>query len=86
VDANAKALGIGRPYLGRDPPHVGPIDGQEYISKRGVATDRKEAANVKPKKARAVASAKPSKAQAARLQKSSAKPQKSAQSAAKRTT
>ncbi|MGX4772169.1 hypothetical protein ACWAUC_20540 [Bradyrhizobium guangdongense] len=86
VDANAKALGIGRPYLGRDPPHVGPIDGQEYISKRGVATDRKEAANVKPKKARTVASAKPSKAQAARLQKSSAKPQKSAQSAAKRTT
>lgn len=86
VDANAKALGIGRPYLGRDPPHVGPIDGQEYISKRGLATDRKEAANVKPKKARTVASAKPSKAQAARLQKSSAKPQKSAQSAAKRTT
>ncbi|GGI27262.1 hypothetical protein GCM10010987_43520 [Bradyrhizobium guangdongense] len=86
VDANAKALGIGRPYLGRDPPHVGPIDGQEYISKRGLATDRKEAANVKPKKARVVASAKPSKAQAARLQKSLAKPQKSAQSAAKRTT
>ncbi|SFO81067.1 hypothetical protein SAMN05216330_104770 [Bradyrhizobium sp. Ghvi] len=86
VDANGKALGIGRPYLDRDPPHVGPIDGQEYISKRGVATDRKEAANGKPKKARAVASAKPSKAQAARLQKSSAKPQKSAQSSAKRTT
>ena len=54
VDANGKPLGIGRPYLGRDPPHVGPIDGQEYISKRGVATDRKEAANVKSKKARAV--------------------------------
>ncbi|MDA9431126.1 hypothetical protein [Bradyrhizobium sp. CCBAU 51627] len=86
IDANAKALGIGRPYLDRDPPHVGPIDGQEYISKRGVATDRKEAANSKPKKARVVASAKPPKAQAARVQKSSAKPQKSAQSAAKRTT
>jgi hypothetical protein len=86
VDANGKALGIGRPYLGRDPPHVGPIDGQEYISKRGVATDRKEAANSKPKKGRAVASVKPAKAQAARLQKSSAKPQKSAQSSAKRTT
>jgi hypothetical protein len=79
VDTNGKALGIGRPYLGRDPPHVGPIDGPEYISKRGVATDRKEAANAKPKKTRAVASAKPPKAPAA-------KPQKSAQSAAKRTT
>ena len=90
VDANGKALGIGRPYLGRDPPHVGPIDGAEYISKRGVATDRKEAANAKPKKARAVASAKPTskppKAQAAREQKSPAKPQKSAQSTGKRAT
>jgi len=86
VDTNGKALGIGRPYLGHDPPHVGPIDGPEYISKRGVATDRKEAASAKPKKARAVASAKPSKAQAAREPKSPAKPQKSAQSAAKRTT
>lgn len=86
VDANGKALGIGRPYLDRDPPHVGPIDGQEYISKRGVATDRKEAANIKPKKARAVASAKSPKARVARTQKSPAKPQKSAQSAAKRTT
>lgn len=86
VDANGKALGIGRPYLGRDPPHVGPIDGQEYVSKRGVATDRKEAANAKPKKVRAVASAKPPKAQAAREQKLRAKPQRAAQSAAKRTT
>lgn len=86
VDANSKALGIGRPYLGHDPPHVGPIDGPEYISKRGVATDRKEAANAKSKKARAVASGRPPKAQVAREQKSPAKPQKSAQSAAKRTT
>jgi hypothetical protein len=84
VDTNGKALGIGRPYLGRDPPHVGPIDGAEYISKRGVAT--KEAASVKSKKIRAVASAKPPKAQAAREQKSPAKPQKSAQSAGKRAT
>jgi hypothetical protein len=84
VDANGKALGIGRPYLGRDPPHVGPIDGQEYISKRGVAT--KVAAHVRPKKIRAAASAKPPKAQAAREQKSPAKPQKSAQSTGKRAT
>jgi hypothetical protein len=88
VDANGKALGIGRPYLGRDPPHVGPVDGPEYISRRGTA-DRKEAANVKPKKLRAVAGAKPpkaQKAQAAREQKSPARPQKSAQSTAKRAT
>jgi hypothetical protein len=85
VDANGKALGIGRPYLGRDPPHVGPIDGPEYISKRGTA-ERKEAANVKPRTIRAVASARPPKAQAAREQKVLAKPQKSAQSAAKRAT
>lgn len=76
VDANGKALGIGRPYLDRDPPHVGPIDGAEYISKRGVATDRKEAANTKPKKARAVASTKLSKAQPAREQKNPAKSKK----------
>ena len=86
VDANGKGLGIGRPYLGRDPPHVGPIDGLEYISKRGVATDRKEATNAKPRKVRAVASVKPPKAQAAREQKSPAKPQKSAQTIAKRAT
>lgn len=86
VDANGKAYGIGRPYLGRDPPHVGPIDGAEYISRRGVASDRKEAANAKPKKPRPVASSKPPKAHAARDQRSPAKPQKSAQSAVKPAT
>lgn len=35
VDTNGKDFGIGRPYLDRDPPHVGPMDGQEYVSKRG---------------------------------------------------
>ncbi|HXH47390.1 MAG TPA: hypothetical protein VNK51_26550 [Bradyrhizobium sp.] len=85
VDTNGKAYGIGRPYLGRDPPHVGPIDGAEYISKRGTA-DRKDVASAKPKKPRAVASAKPPKAHAAGDHKSPAKPQKSAQSAPKRAT
>jgi hypothetical protein len=83
IDANGKALGIGRPYLGRDPPHVGPIDGPEYISRRGVGTDRKEAANVKPKASRS-SGAKP--AQAAHKQTGPIKPQKSAQSTAKRST
>lgn len=85
VDANARPLGIGRPYLGRDPPHVGPVDGPEYISRRGTA-DHKEAASHKPKKPHTVASARAPKAQAAREQKVSAKPQKSAQSAAKRAS
>jgi hypothetical protein len=35
VDTNGKDFGVGRPYLDRDPPHVGPIDGQEYVSRRG---------------------------------------------------
>jgi hypothetical protein len=34
VDAHEKELGIGRPYLDRDAPHVGPIDGKEYFDKR----------------------------------------------------
>ncbi len=32
IDANGKEFGIGRPYLGRDPPHVAPIDGKEYAA------------------------------------------------------
>lgn len=84
IDANGKTFGIGRPYLGRDPPHVGPVDGPEYVSRRGTG-DRKEAANLKQKKTRTVATARPPKAHAAR-EKSPAKPQKSAQSAGKRAT
>jgi hypothetical protein len=30
TDAHGREFGIGRPYLGRDPAHVGPIDGKEY--------------------------------------------------------
>src|SRR5260370_21433032 len=30
VDAYGKHFGIGRPYLGRDPPHVAPVDAKEY--------------------------------------------------------
>ena len=30
VDARGKEFGIARPYLDRDPPHVAPINGQEY--------------------------------------------------------
>jgi hypothetical protein len=41
IDAHEKELGIGRPYLGRDPPHVGPIDGKEFAAKRGRANVQK---------------------------------------------
>jgi len=37
IDAHERELGIGRPYLDRDPPHVGPINGTEYAAKRGRA-------------------------------------------------
>jgi hypothetical protein len=35
IDTHEKEFGIGRPYLDHDPPHVAPIDGKEYVSKRG---------------------------------------------------
>ncbi|MFZ0150399.1 MAG: hypothetical protein WAM72_19105 [Xanthobacteraceae bacterium] len=40
IDANEKELGIGRPYLDKDPPHVAPIDGKEYADKRSAAKAR----------------------------------------------
>jgi hypothetical protein len=45
IDAHEKELGIGRPYLDRDPPHVGPIDGKEYADKRAVANVQKPGKN-----------------------------------------
>ena len=45
IDANGKDYGIGRPYLDRDPPHVAPIDGQEYVSRRGGAKTQEAEAN-----------------------------------------
>ncbi len=39
IDAHGKELGIGRPYLDKDPPHVAPIDGKEYADhSRGANT------------------------------------------------
>jgi hypothetical protein len=37
IDAHGNEFGIGRPYLDKDPPHVGPLDGKEYADKRGQA-------------------------------------------------
>jgi hypothetical protein len=36
IDAHGKEFGIGRPYLDKDPPHIAPIDGKEYVDRRGV--------------------------------------------------
>jgi hypothetical protein len=41
LDVHEKELGIGRPYLGRDPPHVAPIDGKEFADKRGGAKGKR---------------------------------------------
>ena len=40
IDAHEKELGIGRPYLDKDPPHVAPADGKEYADKRGLVKTR----------------------------------------------
>jgi len=58
VDANGKQFGVGRPYLDRDPPHVGPVDGQEYTSRRGNGT-KVASADVKKKRNKHAAHDKP---------------------------
>src|SRR5690349_21443506 len=40
IDAHETELGIGRPYLDKDPPHVGPIEGREYADKHSAAKAR----------------------------------------------
>jgi hypothetical protein len=47
VDDRGKEFGIGRPYLNRDPPHVAPIDGQEYVSRRGGAKTQEAEVTIK---------------------------------------
>jgi hypothetical protein len=49
VDAHGKEFGIARPYLDRDPPHVAPVDGQEYAKHRGGDTEH-AASDTKKKK------------------------------------
>ena len=50
IDANGKDYGIGRPYLDRDPPHVAPTDGQEYVSRRGGAKTQEAEAKIKKRR------------------------------------
>jgi len=42
LDARGREFGIGTPYLDKDPPHIAPIDGQEYADKRGINTKKAE--------------------------------------------
>ncbi|KQW20922.1 peptidase M15 [Afipia sp. Root123D2] len=52
IDAHGKEFGIGRPYLGKDPPHVAPIDGQEYAKhNRGTEQAASDVKKVHIKKA-----------------------------------
>ncbi|MEH2610654.1 hypothetical protein [Bradyrhizobium sp. AZCC 1693] len=71
IDERGKEFGIGRPYLDRDPPHVAPIDGKEYVSRRGGA--KTQVAEAKPKTRVAEATIKKGKRLAARADHSAAK-------------
>ena len=55
VDQNEKRLGVGRPYLDRDPPHVGPLDGKEFVAKRGGGRTKVALQTKKPQKVAALA-------------------------------
>ena len=50
IDAHGKEFGIGRPYLDRDPPHLAPIDGQEYATHYRGETTRHAASDSKKRK------------------------------------
>ncbi len=60
VDNHGIEFGIGRPYLDRDPPHVAPIDGEEFAKHRpGVKTRQATAQAAADAKPEAKAEAKP---------------------------
>src|SRR5215471_6216901 len=59
VDGHEKELGVGRPYLDRDPPHVAAIDGKEYAANRGRSPVRKIANNEGASGAKSTASTQP---------------------------
>ena len=45
VDDHGNEFGLGRPYLGRDPPHVAPNDGEEFARHRPGVKTRQATAN-----------------------------------------
>jgi hypothetical protein len=56
IDAHGKEFGIGRPYLGRDPPHVAPLDGEEYAKhNRGTRQAASDATKIDVKKVKGAA-------------------------------
>jgi hypothetical protein len=55
IDANGKDFGIGRPYMGRDPPHCAPIDGQEYAKHHPSMRPRQAKSGTKPRNKLAMA-------------------------------
>ena len=60
IDRHETELGVGRPYLDRDPPHIGAIDGKEYAAKRGGRSPvRKIAKNEGASGAKSTASTQP---------------------------
>lgn len=42
IDTHGIEFGIGRPYLDRDPPHVGPTDGREFADHRPTLPNREQ--------------------------------------------
>ena len=54
IDAHGKELGIGRPYLDKDPPHVAPIDGTEYTDHRRDANTQHARSEIKKRNLLAV--------------------------------
>lgn len=51
IDAHGKELGVGRPYLDRDPPHTAPVDGQEYAAHHHGPKTQQAALDVKKRSA-----------------------------------
>ena len=50
IDAHEIELGIGRPYRDHDPPHVGPLDGQEYAEHRLVPANARAEAKARTRR------------------------------------
>jgi hypothetical protein len=69
VDSHGKEFGIGRPYLDRDPPHVAPIDGQEYAAHHPGMKARQAASAAKPRSKLVVRDERAKRARAEKLSK-----------------
>jgi hypothetical protein len=60
VDAHGKEFGIGRPYHDKDPPHVAPLDGEEYAKhNRGTRQAASSARKMDVKKVKGAARDRP---------------------------